>query len=177
MPKKKILDDVSEETVIETPEVALPTTPDELSPLVVSFQNEIKGLQAEIAASRADFVKTTDKQFARIKELDAVIASKEADLESYNVLIAQIPELQKQYSDARNKTTQIFADAEKAQKDVERAQIQIAKDAASNAEQKALNDTTSANLSTLAQTLQTRSDELDERDKTLAPLKKALGLK
>lgn len=175
MAKKKQI----ETEIVETVEVVetLPTTQEALSPMVVALQNEINALQEEKRVSRAEFVKQTDKQIAKIKELDETIASKQSKLDEYNALIDSIPEAQRKLSDARNQATNLIAQAETSLKELEKREKTLATATAELSRQKAELDSYNSAQEARAIALDVREKEIKEREKAADGLKKALGLK
>jgi len=175
MPKKKIIasEEVETTTEVETPIIEAPTLSE--SEQIVEGNKELAQVKADIAESRAAFVKQTDKQFARIKELDDTIASKQAKVDEYNSIIDTIPEAQKKLSDARNQATILISQAETSLKELEKREKTLEKATAKLAEQKEENDKRASDLELLANDLIQREKNLKEAEKALDPIRKALG--
>lgn len=163
---------------LETPVETAPTTAEELSPLIVSLQSELQGVQSEIKAYRAAFVEQTDKQLAKISELDATIAGKEEKVAEYTAIIeVSLPEAQKKLSSTKNATGVLLAQAETSLAEVSKREAMLGKATAELAKQKVEQDQKEADLNSLSITLDAREKEIAENAKTLDPLKKALGIK
>ena len=165
------------ETLVETTPTA-PTTADELSPLIVSLQNELNSVQSEIKASRAEFVVQTDKQLAKIAELDLKIADKQLCVDNYTQICdVFLPLKQKELAEANNEALRIKAEAETSLKEVVKREATLAKATAELAKQKEAQDSKEEALNSLSLTLDAREKEIAENAKTLDPLRKALGIK
>lgn len=180
MPKKKIIasEEVETTTEVETPiEVTIEAPTLSESEQIVEWNKELEQLKKDVAESRDNFVKQTDKQFAKIKELDETIASKQAKIDEYNSIIDSIPEAQKKLSDARNQATILISQAETSLKELEKREQTLAKATAKLAEQKAELDATNSAQEARSITLDVREKEIKERDKATDGLKKALGIK
>jgi len=180
MSKKKIIDSEPVETTtkVETPiEVIIEAPTLSESEQIVEGNKELEQLKKDVAQSRAGFVEQTDKQIAKIKELDETIASKQAKIDEYNAIIESIPEAQKKLSDARNQATILISQAETSLKEIEKRESTLAKATAELAKQKSeLDDTNSAQEARSA-LIDAREKELKEREKATDGLKKALGIK
>ena len=175
---KKTKDTEVVETPVEETPIATPTTADELSPLIVSLQNELNSVQEQIKASRNEFVVQTDKQLAKIAELDLKISDKQICVDNYTQICdVFLPLKQKELSEANNEALRIKAEAETSLKEVVKREAILAKATAELSAQKVAQDQKEADLNSLSLTLEEQRKEIAENSKTLDPLKKALGIK
>jgi uncharacterized coiled-coil protein SlyX len=150
------------ENIVET----MPTSSEELSPLIVSLQSEVDSLRSQINASRAEFVTQTDKQFAKIAELDLKIADKQTCVDNYTQICdVFLPAKQKELANANNEALKVKAEAETSLKEVLVREKTLEKATAKLAEQKELLDAQANDLNLLAETLNKKEKELNEREK------------
>lgn len=115
MPKKKTETVEIVEEVVATENVE--TTAIELSESeqIVAGNAELEQIKKDIALSRAQFVEQTDKQIARIAELDSEIASKIAKSEELtNIIDVVYPSERAKFVEVQNAAFKAQGDAEKA---------------------------------------------------------------
>jgi len=101
-PEKKIVS-----TIESTPEseIVSPVLTDDEQ--IVVCNAELSQLVKDLAISRAEFVTQTDKQIAKIAELDAKIESKQVILHTINDLEIELPVREKEIAYARNEAGKI----------------------------------------------------------------------
>ena len=127
---------------------------------------ELNALREQISASRSEFVTQTDKQFAKIAELDVKIADKQICVDNYTQICdVFLPAKQKELAEANNEAFRVKADAETSLKEVLLREKTLEKATAKLAEQKAELDVKSNELNLLAETLNKKEKELNEREK------------
>lgn len=136
------------------------------SECITEAQAELKALREQISASRAEFVTQTDKQFAKIAELDVKIADKQICVDNYTQICdVFLPAKQKELAEANNEALRIRADAETSLKEVLVREKTLDKATAELAKQKEALDIKSNELNLLATSLEQKDKELKEREK------------
>jgi len=164
-------------TIESTPEseIVSPVLTDDEQ--IVSWNAELSQLVKDLAISRAEFVTQTDKQIAKIAELDAKIESKQDILNTISDLEIELPARQKEISDARNEAWKIKWQMEASIADIEKRELAIAKTTAQLNEQKSEQDARELAQNTQAETHDKRAKELDKIEKAQSGLKTALWIK
>jgi len=176
MPKKKVTEELETTTEVGTPTEVISEAPTlSESEQIVVGNAELIQLKKDIAESRAEFVKQTDKQFTKIKELDETIASKQSKVDEYNALIDSIPEAQKKVSEARNEATRLIAQAEASMAEVLKRENAIEKTTAEIAKQKEANTIKANELEIQATSLNEREKNLNTAAKEIIAFKNAMG--
>lgn len=153
-------------------------TPDELSPQVVQLQKEIAELKIQKDASRAEFVLQTDKQIARVAELDKEIAEKEAKLEeAKNFLDVVFPAERAKFVEVQTKASSELSRLQATQAEIARKEGELAKGFEKLAQDKIALDAQQASLNLSHENLDKREKELNKIEEAQKTLKTALGIK
>jgi len=179
MPKKKDTEVLEDSPEVQTPSENISVAPTlSESEQIVEGNKELAQVKADIAESRANFVKQTDSQITQIKELEDKISALTTDYNDKKNLIDEVyPVERKKFIDVQNKSSSALGKLQATQDELARKEDELAKGFEALATQKAAQDSRSDALESLSITLSKKEKDLNERDKAADGLKKALGIK
>lgn len=160
---KKVEEEILPVKVEDTTEVLQVLSEDEQ---IVEGNKELAQIRKDIAESRAEFVRQTDKQQEKIKELDALTTAKYNKVVDYNTIVEiELPKKQAELAEANNKAIVIVSQAETFLAEVVKREKVLEKATAELAKQKADLDVQGSEQELRAVALDKREKELNEREK------------
>lgn len=179
MPKKKLPEEVETIEQVETPvevKIEAPTLSE--SEQIVEWNKELAQIKADIAESRANFVKQTDSQIAQIKALEDKISSLTADYEEKKNFIELVyPAERTKFVEVQNKATSELGKLQATKDELARKEDELAKGFEKLAKQKENIDAQVEWIRVSNENLKVREKELNEIEEAQKTFKKALGIK
>lgn len=131
---------------------------------IVACNAELEQIKKDVADSRANFVAQTDKQIARIVELDVEISTKSAKAQELTDLIEiTYPAEREKFIAFQNETAVKLGEAESRISSIEKREKDVEKALAEISETKSLQDTRQNDLAELSKSLNDRELELKKK--------------